>query len=130
MSSTAFAPQLPAARAPHAPRPVRAAGAARPRQGSLRLTRRGRLVVLVLGLIAMLALGVVLGSVSAASDGSTAGRTETIRVQSGDTLWDIAAARAGSGESVQDVIDEIRSINHLSSGALMAGDQLEVPAAG
>jgi LysM repeat protein len=109
---------------------VRAAGAARPRQGSLRLTRRGRLVVLVLGLIAMLALGVVLGSVSAASDGSTAGRTETIRVQSGDTLWDIAAERAGSGESVQDVIDEIRAINHLSSGALMAGDQLEVPAAG
>ncbi|MDQ1102726.1 LysM peptidoglycan-binding domain-containing protein [Nocardioides zeae] len=130
MSSTAFAPQLPATRSA---RPVRAVRPARPApraQGSLRLTRRGRLVVLVLGLVAMLALGVVLGSVSAASDESTAGQTETIRVQSGDTLWDIAAARAGSGESVQDVIDEIRSINHLSSGALMAGDQLEVPAAG
>ena len=130
MSSTAVAPHLSAARPVRAVRAVRPARLAPRTQGSLRLTRRGRLVVLVLGLVAMLALGVVLGSVSAASDESTAGRTEMVRVQAGDTLWDIASARAGSGESVQDVIDEIRAINDLSSAALLAGDQLEVPVAG
>ncbi|HEY1133623.1 MAG TPA: LysM peptidoglycan-binding domain-containing protein [Nocardioides sp.] len=127
MSSTAFAPRLNAPARPA--RPVRATRPARS-AGPVRLTRRGRIVVVVLGLVAMLALGVVLGSVSSASDESTAGLTETIRVHQGDTLWDIAAERAGSGESVQDVIDEIRSLNSLATGALQAGDQLLVPVEG
>lgn len=111
-------------------RPVRSAAprssGARP---SVRLTRRGRIVVLVLALGLMLGLGLALGAASSASDeAGPSGVTETIRVGSGDTLWDIAAERTPEGQGVQATIDEIRSLNAMDAGALQAGQLLLVPA--
>ncbi|MDF9715100.1 LysM peptidoglycan-binding domain-containing protein [Nocardioides sp. ChNu-153] len=124
MSSTYAVPAV-RTRRPAAPRSVAAQSA---RRSTVRLTHRGRVVVVALALLVMLALGVVLGSVSSATDepGPT-GTTETVRVGAGDTLWAIASERAADGESVQSVIDEIRSLNAMSSGSLQAGQLLVVP---
>lgn len=101
------------------------------RRPTVRLTRRGRAVVVALALGLMLLVGLALSATSAATDeAGPAGATEAIRVGSGDTLWAIAAERATDGESVQGVIDEIRSLNGMDSGALDAGQLLLVPAAG
>ena len=47
-------------------------------------------------------------------------------VAPGETLWSVAALVAGSSD-VATVVDEIVSINHLSSSAVSAGTRLLVP---
>jgi len=95
---------------------------------AVRLTRRGQIVLVSFALLLMLGVGVALGTGSAATDDpAPSGATETVRVAAGDTLWEIAAERAG-GSDVQGVIDEIRSLNAMSTGSLQAGQLLLVPA--
>ena len=60
-------------------------------RSTVRLTRRGRLVVLGLGLAAALGLGLYAASVSTASDHPE--QTRVVTVQPGQTLWDISSAR-------------------------------------
>jgi hypothetical protein len=95
---------------------------------SLRLTRRGRVVVLVLlALLASGASAVLFTTASRASDDPTT-PLPTITVRPGDTLWDIAASlpsrRDGWGR-----VDEIRRLNHLGSGDLQPGQVLVLPRA-
>jgi len=89
------------------------------RRSTLRLTRRGRLVVLGLGLFA--------ASVSTASDHPE--QTRTITVQPGQTLWDISsrAAAATGGGDVRSMMSHVEAINHLDSGSLQVGQHLRVP---
>lgn len=97
------------------------------RAGSVRLTRRGRLVVLLVGLVAALALGVVVGAASIATDQGQA--TETVTVGSGQTLWAIADEAAGEGSTAA-MVDRIQELNDLDGGLVMAGQQLRVPVDG
>ena len=53
---------------------------------------------------------------------------ETIRVQSGDSLWSLAEEYAIEGLSTQETSDMIRNVNHLEHGSLAAGAHLKVPA--
>ena len=53
---------------------------------------------------------------------------ETVRVQSGDSLWSIAQEHPIDGLSTQETSDMIRSVNHLDRGSLDAGAVLKVPA--
>ncbi len=53
---------------------------------------------------------------------------ETVRVQSGDSLWSLAQEHSVDGLSTQATSDIIRSVNHLEHGSLDAGDVLKVPA--
>lgn len=53
---------------------------------------------------------------------------ETVRVQSGDSLWSLAQEHSVDGLSTQETSDMIRSVNHLEHGSLDAGDVLKVPA--
>src|SRR4051812_39517334 len=97
------------------------------RPSTVRLTRRGRLVVLVLGLAVTLALGFYAASVSTANDHPE--QTRTVTVQPGQTLWDIssrAAAATGSGD-VRSMMSHVEAINHLDSSALQVGQHLRVP---
>ena len=97
------------------------------RRSTLRLTRRGRLLVLGLGLAAAMGLGLYAASVSTASDHPEP--TRTITVQPGQTLWDIssrAAAATGSGD-VRSMMSHVEAINHLDSGSLQVGQHLRVP---
>lgn len=97
-------------------------------QGAVRLTRRGRLVVLLAALGLVLAVGFVLASGSVASrDAGTPEPTRVVMVGPGDTLWDIAADLAGDG-GVRSMMDKIERLNALESGMLVAGQELVVPA--
>ena len=53
---------------------------------------------------------------------------ETVRVQSGDSLWSLAREHPIDGLSTQETSDMIRSVNHLERGSLDAGAVLKVPA--
>ncbi|GAW49064.1 MULTISPECIES: LysM peptidoglycan-binding domain-containing protein [unclassified Nocardioides] len=99
----------------------------RPTTGTLRLTRRGRLVVLTLALLAVLAAGIVIASGSVATDEpGTPVPTRVVMVGTGDTLWDIAADAADDGD-VRAMIDRIERLNALDTGMVSAGQKLLVP---
>lgn len=53
---------------------------------------------------------------------------ETVRVQSGDSLWSLAQEHPIEGLSTQETSDMIRNVNHLEHGSLDAGVHLKVPA--
>jgi LysM repeat protein len=96
--------------------------------GSVRLTRRGRVVVVMLALAAVLLVGFVLASGSVATDQpGTPAPTRVVQVGPGDTLWGIAATVAGDGD-VREMIAEIEDLNALDSGMVVAGQRLLVPA--
>lgn len=102
--------------------PVRTAA-----RGSVRLTRRGRLVVLVAAVVAVLAIGFFFASGSVATDEpGTPEPTRVVQVGAGDTLWDIAAGIAPDGD-VRSMIDRIEKLNALDSGMVTAGQELVVP---
>ena len=97
---------------------------AAPRRGTVRLTHRGRLLVLGLGLAATLGLGFYAASVSVATD--HAEQTRVVTVQPGQTLWDLAAGAAHGGD-VRAMMSHLETINHLDSTALQAGQHLRIP---
>ena len=91
---------------------------------TVRLTRRGRLVVFVASVAAVLGLGLAAASGSAASDHPE--RTRVVVVGTGQTLWDISTSVAGGGD-VRATMSHIEDLNHLDSSALQAGQHLRVP---
>ena len=96
-------------------------------RSTIRLTRRGRLVVVLVALLAVLAVGLVVASSSVATgEGGTAEPTRVVQVSPGDTLWDIAAAVAGDGD-VRAMVAQISKLNALDSGMVAAGQRLLVP---
>ena len=102
----------------------RSTGAARP--ATLHLTRRGRLVVLLLGVA--IALGGTLVGTRAAADGPTsAPEVQRYVVAPGDTLWRIASGVARPGEDLRDVVQQIQLLNDMPSASLVAGQQLLLP---
>jgi Tfp pilus assembly protein FimV len=102
--------------------PAQALSVARP---SVRLTRRGRLVVFGLALLAVLALGLLLTPGSSAT--KSAEPTETVMVGSGETLWQIADEVAAPGETSA-MVQHLIELNDLDSAMLIAGQELRVPA--
>lgn len=95
---------------------------------TLRLTRRGRLVVFTFALLAAFALGLVVaaGSVATEKPGH-AEPTTVVTVAPGETLWGIAAELAENGE-VEEMMARIERLNALDSAALESGQKLRVPA--
>ena len=100
-----------------------------PRHSSLRLTRRGRLVVL-LALVGLILAAFSLGRVG--SQASPRGTQQHVQlghtvVQPGETLWAVAK-RVAPGHDPRAVIDQIADLNHLEGSGLLAGQLLVVPA--
>jgi hypothetical protein len=96
---------------------------------TVRLTRRGRVVVVIAALLVAFAIGVFVtaaGSVATQEPGSPE-PTRIVQVGSGDTLWDIASGLAADGE-VRAMMEEIKHLNALESAALQVGQRLVVPA--
>lgn len=113
--------QAPSARVAAVRRPAPA--------GPVRLTRRGRLVVLGAALLVALLVSVALGGGSMATE--EAGErpaTEVVVINEGDTLWGIAAAVADDGQ-VRSMVHEIRELNNLESSVVSLGQRIHVPAA-
>lgn len=96
----------------------------------LRLTRRGRVVLLAV-LVLVLSAAFALGRVGA--HGSTAApapvRVGQMTVQPGDTLWDIAGQLA-PGQDVRPVVEQLRRLNRLEGDSLHEGQLLLLPQRG
>src|SRR3954454_14681751 len=119
MSTMILTPTRETALAPRAAGPVA-------RRSAVRLTRRGRAVVFLVGLALALVAGFVLASGSTATEHPES--TTVIQVGPGETLWDIAQDVAVSGHTA-DMVEHIKDLNGLSGGALQAGQELRVPVA-
>ncbi|GCE77112.1 LysM peptidoglycan-binding domain-containing protein [Cellulomonas biazotea] len=97
-------------------------------QAPLRLTTRGRVVVVALGLL--LSLGVSMVAARAVADAPVSGGVEVVRhvVVEGETLWALAERVAAPGDDVRDVVIELVRLNGLPSAGLMAGQTIVLPA--
>jgi LysM domain len=94
---------------------------------SVRLTRRGRLVVFTAGLAAVLGIAIAAATGSLADDRPEP--TRVVTVQPGQTLWDVAsraAERTGGGD-VRSMMTHLEAVNHLDSTTLQVGQTLHVP---
>ncbi len=98
-----------------------------PLRSTVRLTRRGRLVVFVTSLLLVLAVAFALagGAVGTGSAGEPV-PTEIVQVTPGDTLWGIASEIAADGD-VRSMMTKIQRLNALESAGLQAGQKLRVP---
>lgn len=108
--------------------PARAARPAAARsECELRLTRRGRVVVTVVLLVAVLAALTLFSGQSAASgERGDATPTVSVVVGDGDTLWDLAGQVGREGD-LREVVHEIKRLNALSDSTVFAGQVLMVP---
>jgi hypothetical protein len=95
-----------------------------PRPSTVRLTRRGRLVVLGVSLAAVLGVGFVAATGSLADEKPEP--TRVVTVQPGQTLWDLAASVSHGGD-VRSTMSHLEAINHLDSTTLQVGQTLRVP---
>ena len=97
------------------------------RAPQVRLTRRGRFVVTLLFLVALMGVLIALGSHSAATDQpGVPVRTRTVQVGEGDTLWEIASQVAAPGQT-REMVHEIEELNALPGPALAVGQEIAVP---
>ncbi len=92
----------------------------------MRLTRRGRVVLVLLALALVVALGSIAGRALAARP-VVEPAYQVIVVAPGQTLWGIASEIASPDEDVRDVVAQLASLNELDSVALIAGEELRVP---
>jgi LysM repeat protein len=111
-----------------APRSVRSRSAAKSlTAGHIRLTRRGRLALLVAAVLCML-LGFSLGNALSSTAGtiSPPAASHSIVVQPGQTLWGIATQIAPHTDP-RATVQQIIVLNHLASTGVQAGETLAVP---
>jgi hypothetical protein len=109
-------------------RPALATPRRTPAGATLRLTRRGRLVV-VGTVLAGCAVGFSVGAGSTSQAGSAAThhtRPAVVTVQTGESLWQLAT-RVAPHADPRLVVSEIERLNRLSSATVYAGQQLRVP---
>ncbi len=99
----------------------------------LRLTRRGKLVLigfpLVLLAALLLSLAGFFNSPAKASDSLedlAVTPAVTVTVQPGESLWAIAGSVAPDRDA-RDVVADIVQLNNLTAGAVLPGQQLYVP---
>ena len=93
----------------------------------LRLTRRGRIVVLGFFIVmASFASAILLTTASRAEDRWASGPAPTVVVQPHDTLWSIATRTAPRRDPYA-AIAEIRRINDLQGYVVHPGQTLELP---
>ena len=128
----AVAPAPPPAPAAPAPGPAgnrRAVGERRgePALPPLRLTARGRRLVVVLVLLLSLTVVALAGAVLGDGGGGLElmGTTSVV-VEPGDTLWSIARTVAGERD-VREVVDGIQRLNDVPGSAIMPGQVLQLP---
>jgi len=96
-------------------------------QAALRLTLRGRVVLVAVLVMLLFAALSSLRTVTQAGTGSAGPATRTITVHVGQTLWQIAE-QVAPRDDPRDVVDRIRELNSLNTAVVQAGQRLIVPA--
>ncbi len=114
--------------APPVPEPRVAVVKERPiARRAVRLTRRGRLVVVLTFLALALALMLPLsGWATATLTGGSPTPVRIVEVQPGDTLYGIAGDLAKPGE-IREMVHRIQQLNSLPGGQITEGQKLAVP---
>jgi 4-amino-4-deoxy-L-arabinose transferase-like glycosyltransferase len=90
----------------------------------IRLTRRGRVLLLVLAAVAVYA-AFGLGRASAGPEQAPP-HVSAVVVEPGESLWSIAVRQFPNSDP-RDVVGELKSLNHLTSADLVAGQKLRLP---
>jgi LysM repeat protein len=90
----------------------------------VRLTRRGRLALLVLMIVLTAFAAVLIASASRAAD--PAGPRPTAVVEPGDTLWSVVERHA-PGRDPFGAVEEIRRLNELPDYTVQPGQRLVLP---
>jgi len=94
----------------------------------VRLTRRGKAVVLSLAVAVIGLVAILMGpSSTATNEIGTSQDTTTVRVLAGHTLWEIAAEANPDGD-IRATVDDIIELNALpNASALQMGSEIAVP---
>ncbi len=93
----------------------------------VRLTRRGRVIAVLLLLGLVLAAFTAFGSRSAATgEAGVPVQTQTVEVGAGDTLWEIADDVAAPGET-RSMVHRIQELNALTGAGVIVGQEIAVP---
>jgi hypothetical protein len=94
----------------------------------LRLTRRGRSVLLALVATPLVVAAMLIGiNAGGASAGSSSTPLTKITVVGGESLWNVAEQIAPNDDP-RDVIADIMSVNQLKSVDIQPGERLAIPA--
>ncbi len=125
-----------ARRPPAFPRPylVAAGGASDGRTGrpggrrepALRLTRRGRVVLVALLVLLGVGVSIALGGVGRADPDAAPTQVRYVVVSPGDTLWGIAGEFVPDADR-RDTVQRILDLNALAGVALTPGQRIAVP---
>lgn len=107
-------------------RPVISGQVLRPAQPGIKLTVRGRRLVALLGLLSIVAALLLIGTRSAQAE-TAIPATAIIKIEAGQTLWDVAVAIAPN-EDPRATIWTIKALNGLETSEVQAGQALVVPA--
>lgn len=92
----------------------------------LRLTRRGRVVLVLLAML-LLAPMVTWGATAVASSPGEPTEVRVHAVQPGETLWGFAQEIARPGEDVRHAVGRLQELNEMSTGTLRVGELLLLP---
>lgn len=107
--------------------PARPRGMSGRRSIGPRLTRRGRLlIVLVMAGVLFAAFSIGRASTDAAVTPRPAAAVPTVVVHPGDTLWSLAR-RIDRGADPRVTVDQLQRLNRLRPGPLIPGRRLTVP---
>jgi hypothetical protein len=94
---------------------------------TLRITRRGRVVLATLIALPVLVVSLFLAAPGAVAESTgNADSHDYVTVLAGDTLWTIAENIAPQSDP-RDVIHAIMTLNQLSSAALTPGQEIAIP---
>jgi len=92
----------------------------------LRLTRRGRVVLVMLAML-LVAPMVTWGATAVASSPGEPTEVRVHAVQPGETLWGFAEEVARPGEDVRHAVSRLQDLNEMTSGAVRVGQLLLLP---
>ena len=105
--------------------PPRGMPRARAARATVRLTRRGR-TLLLLALVGLLLVAFSLGRTSADAGSSRVVPRQTTVVQPGETLWSIAR-RVAPGTDPRVTVDRLTRLNDLGARPIVPGQRLVLP---
>jgi len=97
-------------------------------EGRLRLTRRGRVVLVLLAALVLL-LGARVGAAVAGGPGDPV-EVRVHVVGAGETLWGLAEGVASPGDDLRDVVRDLLELNGLPSSGLQVGQRVLLPVDG
>jgi LysM repeat protein len=94
---------------------------------TLRITRRGRVVLAALFAIPVVAVSLLVTSPGALAESTASSNNfDYVTVVSGDTLWAIAEMIDPTGDP-RDMVAELMTLNQLTSANLSPGQELAIP---